>query len=478
MTVFRKKLKNGKFADVYHYSFFLNKKRYQGSTYKETEKEAKKYEEELKKDLQSVVDVKSKSEQAKSRTLLNLQEKMTEELKGPSIPLVEVWELFRKIGPPAMRRQPNERGWKVKEMYWNDFLSFLNSEHPSVQTLRDVIPEHASEYVGHLKTKGKFCKTITYNGREYNNKMTKLAPSTINEYIKQIKQVFTILFKKASLIENPFEKIPLVDRKSQGRFVFEIDELTKINQYLDEQRQLYESSEVPSRAKLDFIVNEAIFIIGINSGLRRGDICLLEWTDVKFPKKFISKISSKTGEHVTIPMTGSLYEFLQRKNKTKINKYVTPELASMYLENADGTTYRFKKMLENLGIETQKVYRGRSRQTSIKDIHALRHTFCYLHGFQGTPMVVLQNMVGHLSDKMTESYALHKTEQAKKEAIKRFAMGNIIPDSLMNIKQEAIDLINSCEDREKIQSCIDCFKTISIQNAENQSEDQFKIKPF
>ena len=69
MTVFRKKLKNGKFASIYHYSFFLNSKRYQGSTYKVNIKEARLFEEELKRDIQSIVDVKSKSEQVKSRTL-------------------------------------------------------------------------------------------------------------------------------------------------------------------------------------------------------------------------------------------------------------------------------------------------------------------------------------------------------------------------------------------------------------------------
>ncbi|MCM8543455.1 MAG: tyrosine-type recombinase/integrase [Lentisphaeraceae bacterium] len=405
-----------------------------------------------------------------------MHEKLTEELKGPSIPLAEVWELFRKIGPPAMKRQPNERGWKVKELYWTDFSKFLISEHPTAKTLRDITPEHASEYIAHLKTKGKFCKVISYKGIRYRSKMTKLSSSTINEYMSQIKQIFTILHKKASLIENPFDEIPRVDKKKQGRYVFEIDELTLIGKYLEEQKIFFESLKDTTQGKLDFIINEALFTIGINSGLRRGDICLLEWTDVKFPKKFISTICSKTGEHVTIPMTSSLFEFLQRKNKNKTNKYVTPELASMYLNNADGTTYRFKKMLERLDIETTKVYQDRSRQTSIKDVHSLRHTFCYLHGFQGTPMVVLQNMVGHLSDKMTEAYALHKTEQAKKEAIKRFAMGNIIPNSLMGIKQEAIDLINSCEDINKIQACIDCFKVIQIQNPRLEIESPIKRK--
>jgi integrase len=199
---------------------------------------------------------------------------------------------------------------------------------------------------------------------------------------------------------------------------------------------------------------------------------------MNFFNKTISTVLGKTGESVCIPMTTALYEFLKVKESERINTYVTPELFHMYKNNSDGTTYRFKKMLENLGIETLMAYKGRSRQTSVKDIHSLRHTFCYLHGFQGTPLVTLQSMVGHLSQKMTESYALHKTEQSKQDAIRRFSLGSIIPDSLMETKKELINLINECSNPELLTKATHIFRPPSIAIEDNTIQDNnngFKI---
>lgn len=130
--------------------------------------------------------------------------------------------------------------------------------------------------------------------------------------------------------------------------------------------------------------------------MRRSDISLLKWENIDFHKKAISKVMKKAQFSVFIPMTNGLYVFLKKKydNRNSLSDYVTPSLAKMYRENAFGISYRFKKMLRNLGIESLKAHEGRSRKTSVKDIHSLRHTFCYLHGVQGTPIVTLHSMVG------------------------------------------------------------------------------------
>ena len=120
----------------------------------------------------------------------------------------------------------------------------------------------------------------------------------------------------------------------------------------------------------------------------------------------------------------------------------------MYQENAEGISYRFKKMLESLQIESLKSHSGRSRRTSCKDIHSLRHTFCYLHGMQGTQIIVLQSMVGHLDKKMTESYMMHQTEQLKREAINKFSVKSFHPETLSQtgkLKKEITDLISKCD---------------------------------
>lgn len=453
MAVFRKKRKNGTLSENWYYNFVVNGERRKGSTYKSGKNEAIAYEEDLKKKMRALHDTRpAVSEQEKQRNLLNFREKITAEIQGESIKLEEVWEFFKLKAPAMMRRIPNEKGWAAKKAYWEDFLAFLNEKYPDCQNMRNVRAPMAQEYVSLLKTSGKFKKVISYNGKSYKSKITKLSSSSINEYITQIKQVFRILANTAGLIENPFDEIKKMSKQAKKRDVFEIHELEVLHKYLNKGRGVLADPEDKINND-EFLLIKAVFIIGINTGLRKGDICLLKWSDVDFHKKAISKELSKTKETIFIPISSILHNFLLEKKKSEINEYVCPELAAMYLDNPEGISYRFKKMLNYLKIESLKSYDERSRKISSKDIHSLRHTFCYLHGMQGTPLVVVQSMVGHMNKKMTESYMMHQTEELKRDAIERLALKGFQPvllDSLKDKKRNLHEQIDNCQSEEQL----------------------------
>jgi hypothetical protein len=92
----------------------------------------------------------------------------------------------------------------------------------------------------------------------------------------------------------------------------------------------------------------------------------------------------------------------------------------MYLENPSGISYRVKKFLEEeCGIVTTKHIEGRSRAVSIKDVHSLRHTFCYFAGVAGIPLVIVQSIVGHMTPEMTAHYMAHADIKTKRDMMKR-----------------------------------------------------------
>ena len=446
MAVFRKKRSNGTLSENWYYKFVVNGQRYKGSTFKTDKKDAEAFEEDLHKKIKALYDDSPVvSEKEKERNLLNFREKITSEVQGDSISIVDAWDVFKVKAPAMMRKIPNEKGWAAKKSYWEDFLTFVMKVHPTCKNLRDIRSEIAQEYVSHLKTAGKFNKEISSKGSTYQNKVTKLSSSTINEYIVQIKQVFRILSSDAGLMDNPFDKVQKLVKKSKKRDVFEIHELEKIDHHL---KSCKENPSPFQFKRKNLTINEAIFMIGINTGMRKGDICLLKWSDVDFDKKSISKELSKTKESVFIPISSVLYSFLQEKKTSQVNDYVTPELAEMYKENPDGISYRFKQMLNELRIKSVKSFEERSRRISTKDIHSLRHTFCYLHGMQGTPLVLVQSMVGHMDKKMTESYMMHQTEELKRDAIERLAYKGLAPvssDSLSDKKMSLINQIENCQ---------------------------------
>ena len=221
--------------------------------------------------------------------------------------------------------------------------------------------------------------------------------------------------------------------KDKPREVFSTDELLKILDFTYENKG---NLPLSSDHNLDQEILEAVFVIGFNTGMRRSDISLLKWENIDFHKKAISKVMEKTQFSVFIPMTNGLYVFLREKYANRqSDEYITPPLAKMYKENSFGISYRFKKMLRHLGIESLKAHDGRSRKTSVKDIHSLRHTFCYLHGVQGTPIVTLQSMVGHMDKRMTEAYMMHQTEELKRNAIDRYSMTSLLPEKKENVNK-------------------------------------------
>lgn len=436
MSLSRQKLSNGKLSKNYSYDFRYLGERYRGTTGASTKREAEKFVENLKLTLKGSI-----NESMQHKSLIHFREKVTESIKGKSITLDKVWAQFRKEAPAMLKRDPSPKQWKSKEGYWNDFKAFLETQE-DVSTLRDITEEHARAYVTHLKTSGKYQKTIQYGKSSYSSKISSLAPSTINEYITQLKQILNVLTRSAGLLENPFDNIPKLENKKKTRDVFEVQELELISQFIENKDTLPNSSN----HELDHIIIKSLFLIGLTTGLRRGDIALLRWEDINFHKKAINKTLNKTGEQVFIPLQQNVFSFIQEQKQSKENDYVIPELAEMYQTNDDGISYRFKKLLTHLGIKSQKAHDGRSRQSSTKDIHSLRHTFCYLHGMQGTPLMTVQSMTGHMTAKMTEAYTMHQTEELKRQAIEQLETINLLPTTGLEETQKLdnkSELLNS-----------------------------------
>jgi integrase len=83
---------------------------------------------------------------------------------------------------------------------------------------------------------------------------------------------------------------------------------------------------------------------GACTGLRRGDLCRLKWTDVDLTDGMVSVKTSKTGECVEVPIFAPLRSVLDGRKGNK-SAYVFPEAASMLEENPDGLTWRFKSLV-------------------------------------------------------------------------------------------------------------------------------------
>ena len=305
------------------------------------------------------------------------------------------------------RRKASKETIKRKNMHWNDFAEFMSAKYPKIRTLDKVTSIHAEKYIRYLIENGKFNKIVSFCRKNKTSNYTPVAstlsPRSINAYLISINEIFNLLALDGGYSVSPFAHIPKQKLVQDKREAFSMDELALIAEDAD-----------------DFIL--PLFTVGLCTGLREADICLLEWREINLNENLIDRKTRKTGKEVTIPIMPPLKLFLKEQfQKRGTSKYVLPEHAEMYLNNASGISWRVKKKLEQLGIETTRVPEGRTRAVSVKDVHSLRHSFCYYAGLFNVPIAIVQSVVGHMSPDMTKHYTMHATKSDIKNAFEKIS---------------------------------------------------------
>lgn len=416
MSVQRRNTSKGE-TTVYHYRFMHKGKDYSGVCEKCTDKaSALKFEKEVREKVKKG----SNAETAKE-----LYEVMRKDLIGDkTINLSEAFELASK---KPRNRYPSEKALKQKESQWRDLLSFMNDKYPQVTKLSEVDTSHAEEYIYYIQTHGRWNKSISYTvgkkNKTYQINSETVSARTSNYRLMAIKEVFTKLFVDAGLHVNPFAHIQKLTSDEHDRDIFTEDELMLIKNNPD-----------------DFCT--PLFTIGAMTALRLGDVCTLKWDEIDFEFSVIKKILRKTRhkKNVTeIPILGTVYNYLKELKINAENEYVLPEQAKMYLNNPYGVSWRIKKYLHKLGIETSKHVDGRSRKVACKDFHSLRHTFCYLAGIQRIPLSVVQSIVGHMTPAMTNHYTRHAKREDRIKAMRKMPeflnMSTALPASVQEAER-------------------------------------------
>lgn len=410
MSVFRRKTSRG-FSKFYNYRFKIDGQIYYGSCYLErangekikcTTKEEALMAEKKAKDFALNL--------RKHKTEKGLLEEYREKLSGGAV--ISLADAFDFAMKKPRKRKMSEKQLESKRSYWRDFVLFIQSKQSEISNLKDVKKSHAEEYIALLQTQGRFNQKVEYSQgnefREYKRNHN-LSPRTVKAFYTTIKEIFSLLTQDAGLKENPFIGIALEKVESYSREAFTPEELKKIAK------------------KADYFIYH-IFMIGANTALREGDICTLKWSEINFKSNLIFRKTRKTGTVVEIPILPDLRKHLMKlyEKKDKKEEYVSPQHAKLYLETSHGVSWRVRKFLESLGIETTKQVEGRSRKVSVKDVHSLRHTFCYLAGLQNIPVAIVQSIAGHMDTEMTRHYQMHADTETKKREIGKLS-GFMIP---------------------------------------------------
>lgn len=146
-----------------------------------------------------------------------------------------------------------------------------------------------------------------------------------------------------------------------------------------------------------------IMRLALYTGMRRGEILKLKWTDIDRDRGFITLVDPKGGPDQKIPLSGPASDVIEDIKRTR-SPYLFPG--------------RFKG--EHLKIIPRKslkrIKKAADLPEGFRPLHGLRHVYASMLASSGkVDMYTLQKLLTHKSPQMTQRYA-HLRDDALKKA--------------------------------------------------------------
>lgn len=143
-------------------------------------------------------------------------------------------------------------------------------------------------------------------------------------------------------------------------------------------------------------------LLGVDAGLRRGEMANLRWQDVDFKNNQIYVAPDKTDRHRYVPMTTALRKALEIAQNGAKSEFVVDVGRAESRNSKDFLTSYYPRIAKAAGVDSF--------------LHKLRHTFASQLVQNGVDLYSVSKLLGHSSIKMTEIYA-HLVPDSLQKAI-------------------------------------------------------------
>jgi len=203
-------------------------------------------------------------------------------------------------------------------------------------------------------------------------RLKEVTPTTTNKDISCLKHMYTKAAEWGYLTRNPAKEVKLL-KEPPGRLRYlEPEEIKKL---LD--------------ACTPYL--RPIVVTALNTGMRKGEILNLKWSDVDLKNRKITLFNTKNNEMRMIP----------------VNKTLCQEL-TVLKSNCQNEGYVFCNAVNQQPFkDIKKSFTSALKKCDIKDFrfHDLRHTFASRLVMKGVDLRTVQQLMGHKSIKMTMRYS-------------------------------------------------------------------------
>ena len=285
----------------------------------------------------------------------SLEEKIArlEDKAKPKIYLGGLVEAFRES--PWKRCKPKQLEIYLQQL--GAFVKWAKKDEMDFGDVDDAMVEKYAKYLDHF------------------------AAGTYNKHLNCLTLVWRAVGRSAGVRVNPWADLPRKDKDSHRRRDLEQEEIELIL--------------AATKGELRDLIN-----IGLHTGMRLGDCCLLQWEAFKADGTVVVK-TQKTGQEIRL----SSANLLAALGRTGSTGDVLPDTAELYRRDPAAVSKQITRAFERAGITTTAKEKGWGKARSHASFHSLRHTFASRLINSGVPIAMVRELVGHSSEKMTEHYS-------------------------------------------------------------------------
>ena len=280
--------------------------------------------------------------------------------------------------------------WKPKavkisfEKFKEEYLKYSKGNKKPRSFIRDECSlKHLSRFFGSKRLSE--ISPFMVEKYKLTRKEEEAAPVTTNHELGCLRNMFNMAIKWKKAQANPVREVKFFkEPKGKDRILSEEEEI----RLLEIVRATTKSQHL-----------EPIIITALHTGMRKGEILNLKWSNVDFKTGHILVVETKNGEIRRIPMNKKLTETLQGAKKLSKSEYVFSENGKPYGDVKTG----WWSALEKAKIEGFR-------------FHDLRHTFGSRLGMAGADIKTIAELMGHRDLQMTMRYS-HPTPEHKRKAV-------------------------------------------------------------
>jgi integrase len=227
----------------------------------------------------------------------------------------------------------------------------------------------------------------------------KRSPLRVNKEMQVLSTIFTLAIEKQLILLRPRTTM---FRVSSERVRYLLPE---------EEQRLFEKLE-----RCEWL--KPIVLFALHTGMRRGEICGLQWRDLNFDRGLLHVRNTKNGKDRIIPMNRTVRQLLESqlslRNRPRFTKEGVQKVPSSFVFPSPRTDEQL--------VEIKYSFTRAVKEAKITDLrfHDLRHSAATRMGDAGADAFTLAAIFGWSDIRMAMRYT-HAMEDAKRRAVEAIA---------------------------------------------------------